>query len=198
MSLDGGRQAFKDVLKKEKMAYPFRIWLILHPCLIFYIIINTLMAIYANLCLFLLISPPFSFSLLTANIGEQPDQSCEAQQWTGEPNGQADSNLPTGGGMQNVQMCPCVSLSIRIRGEVVLFVDSHEWVRGWGELPDDSLGAAIDSFWGEPVQLNSSVKPLMLIKADAVLASTISAWSFGNDPISKVQLFGSRPINIWQ
>lgn len=171
------------------------------------------MAIHANICYFLLIPPPFSFSLLTANTGEQPDQPCEAQQWTGEPNGQTDSNLPTGGGMQNVQMCPCVSLSISIHGEVVLFVDSHEWVRGWGELPDDGLGAAIDSFWGEPLlggnwyqtkapsrssQLNSSVKPLMLIQADAVLSSTISTWSFGNDPISRVQLFASRPINIWQ
>lgn len=44
-------------------------------------------------CLFAVV-----FFLLTANTGEQPDQPSEAKQWAGEPNGQTDSDLPTGGG----------------------------------------------------------------------------------------------------
>lgn len=54
--------------------------------------------IFVNICSCLLVPAPLSCSLPTANPGEQPDQPCEEEQWTGEPNGQTDSDLSAGRG----------------------------------------------------------------------------------------------------
>ena len=70
-------------------------------------------------------------SLLTANPGEQPDQSGEEKQRTGKPDGQAYPDLPAGGGQYTLcSVCVgvCVCVCTCVYGCMRVCVVSNAWL----------------------------------------------------------------------